>query len=250
MPNRRDAAPEREREAEAEAAGGRRALAEGEVAAYLRRHPDFLQRHPDLLDAMDPPARATGEGVVDFQQAMVERLRRDLGEMTEARDALVSLGRANAQAQARLHQGVLALLSARSFEHLIETLTTDLALALDVDAVTVCVEPSELAMTPPKRPMGVYRVDSGTVDALLGPSKAVRLISDTPGDKAIFPACAGLIRSAALVRLKIGPATPPALIALGSRDPHHFEAGQGTELLVFLGQAVEHLVRAWLDLPE
>jgi hypothetical protein len=254
MANRHDAAPEAGAGPVPDPQAGRRTLAEGEVAAYLRRHPDFLARYPDVLDAMQAPGRAElapeGAGVVDFQQAMVQRLRDQLAEMTAARDALVSLGRANAQAQHRLHHAVLALLAARSFEHLIETLTTDLALALDVDAVSVCVEPSALAAQPPKRPVGVFQIEAGAVDALLGPGKAVRLIGDTPGDRAVFPTAAGLVRSAALVRLCVSASTPPALIALGSRDPNHFEEGQGTELLVFLGQTVEHLVRAWLDLPE
>lgn len=258
MANRRDAAPEEGGPPPGGAVvpdpdAGRRTLAAGEVAAYLRRHPDFLARYPDLLDAMQAPGReavaASGEGVVDFQQAMVERLRDQLAAMTAARDELVALGRANAQAQQRLHHAVLALIAARSFEHLIETLTADLAFALDVDAVSVCVEPSALAATPPKRPVGVYQIEAGAVDALLGPGKAVRLIGDTAGERALFPDLAGLVRSTALVRLSIGAQTPPALIALGSRDPHHFEEGQGTELLVFLGQTVEHLVRAWLDLP-
>lgn len=255
MANRRDAAPdspERSARSETEGVEGtpRRTLGEGEVAAYLRRHPDFLKRHPELLDAMDPPVRVSGDGVVDFQQAMVERLRREVGQALEARDELISLSRANALAQQRLHRGLLALLAARSFEHLIETLTTDLPLALDVDVVSLCVEPSEMALSPPKRPLGVYRLDPGTVEALLGSSRRVRLIGDAPGDKQVFPTTAALVRSAALVRLNIGPTTPPALIGLGSREPGHFEEGQGTELLGFLGQTVEHLVRAWLNLPE
>jgi uncharacterized protein YigA (DUF484 family) len=253
MANRRDAAPEQDPEAGAKTgaeAAPRHALGEGEVAAYLRRHPDFLQRHPDLLDAMTPPARASGDGVVDFQQAMIQRLREELATALADRDELLAVGRANAQAQTRLHQGILALLTARSFEHLIEMLTADLAFALDIDAVSLCVEPSGLEVTPPQRPAGVYRLEAGAVDALVGQGRAVRLIDDTPGDPALFPTCAKLIRSAALIRLSIGPATPPAVIALGSRDPEHFAEGQGTELLVFLGHTVESLVRAWLDLPE
>lgn len=249
MANRRDAAPEQASDGPA-AAGPRHALGEGEVAAYLRRHPDFLQRHPDLLDAMAPPARASGDGVVDFQQAMIERLRADLARTLAERDELVAVGRANAHAQARLHEGVLALLTARSFEHLIEMLTADLAFALDIDAVSLGVEPSALDAAPPKRPLGVYRLSAGAVDTMLGPRRTVRLIGDTPGDPALFPTCARLIRSAALIRLSIGEATPPAVIALGSRDPAHFAEGQGTELLVFLGRTVECLVRAWLDLPD
>ena len=53
-----------------------------------------------------------------------------------------------------------------------------------------------------------------------------------------------------MLRLTIASATPPALLAFGSRDPEHFHDGQGTELLAFLAQVIERLIRAWLDLPE
>src|SRR3546814_15926736 len=38
-------------------------IAADQVAAYLRRHPDFLARHPDLLDVLALPARDPGTGV-------------------------------------------------------------------------------------------------------------------------------------------------------------------------------------------
>ena len=45
------------------------------VAEYLRRHPDFLVRYPKILDGLTPPAQYSGDGVVDMQQFMLERLR-------------------------------------------------------------------------------------------------------------------------------------------------------------------------------
>src|SRR3546814_11019715 len=51
------------------------------VAAYLRRHPDFLAQHVDLLDVLTPPARDRGQGGIALQQAMVERLRRETAEL-------------------------------------------------------------------------------------------------------------------------------------------------------------------------
>ena len=53
-------------------------ITSSQVAEYLRRHPQFLIRHPDLLDYQIPPARNKGEGIIDLQQFMVERLRRDI----------------------------------------------------------------------------------------------------------------------------------------------------------------------------
>ena len=69
------------------------------------------------------------------------------------------------------------------------------------------------------------------------------------GERAIFGAGATLVHSDALLRLKISPATPVGLLALGSRKEGRFHAGQGTELLGFLARAVEFSIRAWLDLP-
>ena len=125
-----------------ESAGGALAqpISADQVAGYLRRHPDFLNTYPELLDVLTPPARARGDGVVDLQQFIVERLRRENGELTQLRDELVATGRSNLAIQSRVHEAILALLRARSFEEFVETITTDLAVILDLDVVTIGVE--------------------------------------------------------------------------------------------------------------
>ena len=100
-----------------------------QVAAYLRQHPDFFDHNPELLDAIAPAGAARAEGVVDLRHFMVERLRDELAGMSALRDQLVVTGRTNLSAQARVHKAILALLAARSFEHFVETLTTDLAVS-------------------------------------------------------------------------------------------------------------------------
>lgn len=223
------------------------------VAGYLRRHPDFLAEHPALLDVLAPPARSevaeAGRGVVDLQQAMVLRWRAEAERMRGTCDELIANGRANQAVQGRVHQAVLALLAARSFEHLMETIGTDLPILLDLDAVFLCVERSDGA-APPVRLLGVRSLAPGSVAELLGPSHAVALRSHQPGEAVLFGPAAGIVASDALLRLEVSAATPPALLALGSRDPEHFAEGQGTELLQFLARSLEHLIRAWLELPE
>ncbi len=220
-----------------------------QVADYLRRHPDFFGQDPELLDVIQPPARDRGEGVVDLQQYMVEHLRGALAELSAARDALVVTGRNNLSAQARVHKAVLALLSAKKFEHFIEILTTDVAVILDLDLVTVGVEQngqdSARAQT-----AGVYRLEPGTVDRLIGPGQTVALHAHVDGDPEIFGPGAGLVASDALLRLSISGTTPTALLALGSRQPEQFHSGQGTELLSFLARVVESCIRGWLNLAE
>ncbi len=224
-------------------------LTDARVAAYLRENPDFLARHGELLDVLQPPARDRGEGVVDLQQFMVERLRQEVARLRESRDDLLHTGRLNASAQSRVHEGALALLAARSFEHLIETATTDLTVILDLDAVTICVE-QHADCTARPRIRGVHQLEAGTVDAVLGPRRSHVFLSGIDGHPAIFGPAAGLVQSAALLRLEISSTTPPALLALGSRAPDHFDPSQGGELLLFLARALALTIRQWLELPE
>lgn len=225
------------------------ALEEADVAAYLRAHPDFLARHASLLDVLHPPARPHGEGVVDLQQFMAERLRGEVARLRESRDDLVRTSRANMNTQSRVHEAVLTLLAARSFEHLIETATTDLSVILDLDAVTICVEQG--ADEVPGRPSirGVRPLAPGTVDALLGPGGTHRFVPDLADGEPLFGEAASLVRSAALLRLEIAPGTPPALLALGVRAPGQFDPAQGSELLRFLAGSLAATIRRWLDLP-
>ena len=251
--NQRDAAPKRQGgKAPAKGAEGGETLAAAQVVGYLKSHPDFLVRHPELAEVLAPPGRDQGDGgdgIVDLQRYMVERLRGEVAAMAESRDKLVTVGRTNLAAQARVHQAVLALLEARSFEHLIETATTDLAVMLDLDAVAVGVEQATEDM-PPVRLGGIFQLEPGTVDAEIGPGRAIMLREDIDGDPAVFGAAAGLIRSEALIRLEISRKTPPALLALGSRKAEQFHPGQGTELMSFLAQALALSIRAWLNLPD
>jgi len=220
-----------------------------QVAGYLRRHPDFLNHYPELLDVLTPPKRDIGDGVVDLQHFMVERLRREIGDLTQMRDDMVATGRSNLATQSRVHEAVLALLRAGNFEEFVETITTDLAVILDLDVATIGVEQADEGARW-KPVAGVYCLKRGSIDALLGPGGNMLLREDIIGDPSIFDGGAGLVRSDALIRLKISESTPPALLALGSRQTGAFHAGQGTELLSFLSHVLEVTFRGWLDLPQ
>jgi len=222
---------------------------EEQVAAYLRRNPDFLARHTELLDVLQAPGRDHGEGVADLQQFMLDRLREQVAKLRESRDELIHTSRVNMTAQARVHEAVLALLAARSFEHLIETAATDLPVILDLDAITICVEKADSGGIP-SRLHGVHQLQPGTVEAFLGTRRRCVFLADIAGEPELFGEAAGLVRSAGLLRLRISDSTPPAMLALGSRAPDFFEPGQGGELLSFLATALTSSLRRWLDLPE
>ncbi|MBS27871.1 MAG: hypothetical protein CL566_02955 [Alphaproteobacteria bacterium] len=227
-------------------------LTDTQVSDFLRDNPDFLKRHPQLLSVMYPPEREfydadpSGGEVVDLQDAMLARVRSELSRKDDQCSDLIDASRTNMQSQTRVHAAVLALLKARSLDHLIEILTIDLAGLLHVDAAALCLEGGTVA---PSTNQGVRVVPAGTIEKIVETSRVVTLRDSIEGDRRIYGEAAGLVRSEALLRLAVREDAPVALLALGSRDPSRFHPGQGSELLVFLASIMEHCIRTWLDLP-
>ena len=217
-----------------------------EVADYLRRHPDFLVEHPDLVRLLTPPAHDRGEGVVDMQRYMLERLRGELGKLQESQNDLIITARENLSIQGRIHAAILALLGATTLEHLIEVITTDLAVHLEVDVVVLGFEALD-RVAPGQQARGLRLFPRGRIDRLMAGAREVLLIADTPGDSELFGSAATLVRSQALLRMQLRRDAPMGVLAFGARDPQKFHPGQGSELLTFLGRVVELSIRAWLD---
>ncbi len=222
------------------------ALDAAQVTDYLRRHPDFLQTHPDAIAALMPPGRDVGEGVVDLQKVMLERLRSEAARLKATQRKLIATNRVNLQTQSRVHSAVLAMIEAPSLEHLVHTVTSDLALILDLDVVSLAIEAADPKVTSGQF-VGIARVPAGTVDRLLGEARDSRLRPDGQGETEIFADATSLVRSDALVRIKVSAEAPVGVIAFGSRRESTFHPSQGTELLGFLARALEISVRAWLE---
>ena len=216
-----------------------------EVIAYLRRHPDFLDRHPEALRLLRAPTREVGEDVFDFQHFLLERLRGDLARINTEHRTLIAASRGNLASQGRVHKAVLAILAAGSFEQLLQTVTTDLAVLLDIDIVTIGVESTALP-TGRLALHGIRLLKAGTVDALLGVERNLLLHADVAGEAALFGGAAGLVRSQALLRLGFGRGAPVGLLCIGTRQAGRFHPGLGTELLNFLARVLGITIVQWL----
>lgn len=225
----------------------RKRLTSAEVRDYLMTHPSFLARHPDVLESQSLPPRsdADGEKVVDFQRALVDRLRRDNDRLRHFQAEVITAARANVSAQTLVHEAVLLLMESESFEQLIHVLTQDLAAALGIDVVTLCLESAEDWADRPAV-QNLHLVAPGTIDAAMGEGVAIRLCAGAVDDGTIFGPAAGLVRSQALARLDLGEGGPAGLLALGSRDEEKYEEGQGGELFGFLALATERMIQLWL----
>lgn len=217
---------------------------ERQVEAYLGRHPEFFVKRRDLLSRMTPPERWKGDGIVDMQKTMLDHLRGEVEDLKNGARDLIETSRSNLSSQSRVHAAVLALMAADGLDDFIHTATDQMPMILGLDVVTLGFEPNGGTAPAPAIP-GARVLEKGTVDRLLGADGMVRLIGSVSDDGDLFGAGAGLVRSAALARLKNGGPLGTGLLALGSRG-EDFEPGQGTELLGFLADATGMCLRRWL----
>jgi len=221
---------------------------EKEVITYLLDHPDIFERHPDLLTILTPPDRNLEEGVQDFQKAMIESLKNKVDRTEDLAQLLITHSRDNLSSQSQIHDCVLALLSAASFQELIDVITTDLAVILNLDVINFCVETGDGDEELPVH--GVQKISAGAIERLIPDDKPIVLREGIDGDPEVFGAAAPLVSSDALVLLIISNDMPPAMIAFGSREEDRFTSEQATELLTFLTKVMSELTRIWLGLPE
>jgi uncharacterized protein YigA (DUF484 family) len=220
-------------------------LAEEDVIAFLRNRKDFFLSHPDLLEDMDAPDQSLGKGVVNFQQALVNRLKADKSTATRLQKELIDTFRANMSNQSRIQTAVLVLLEAESFEEFIATITQDFPVLLDVDTVNIIIESTSKEI-PFINQSGIRFARQGFVAQWLGTGDAL-LQPNINGHEDIFGPGAGLVKSHALLRMEISQNTPAGIIAFGARDPEAFHPEQAIDQIGFLAQVVERCFRIWLD---
>jgi uncharacterized protein len=212
------------------------------VRAYIRMHRASLAADGELLALLLPERFEIGQ-VRDLQRFVIERLKETNAGLRAERDAL----RATRDRAVRLGDGVkravLELLDARSFEEAI-AVARDAALAFGADRATLCVE--AVAGVSPVGSEGVRLIAPGTAAAVLGPDGMGAILS---GGAEILLGCRDCA-SLAVFRLRIGRDTPAALYVLGAREAGRFEGEETAQDLGFFARALEHAIRAWLDLPK
>ncbi|OFX09002.1 MAG: hypothetical protein A2516_11820 [Alphaproteobacteria bacterium RIFOXYD12_FULL_60_8] len=219
-------------------------LAAAQVADYIRAHPEFLEDYADLIAASLPPARFTRKGganVADLQQFMVRNLQEELQALRDSTDHLIHTTRSNMTGQTQTHMATLALLATEGLDGLLTAIDQDVPTLTGVDAAALLISVESGGVATLDAPI----LPRSELDALLE-GQPVVLFDSIRGDERLYGAAGGLIRSQALVRIVPGGARPDCLLAIGSRLPGAFHRGQGTELLLFLGEIVAHCLRRCL----
>jgi len=222
-------------------------LEDREVYDFLTQNTDFLERYPDLLDDLISPTNLSGEGVIDFQMVLVEKLKADKLHFKELQKELIEATEFNEYNWTRIQAACLALLDAEDFEDLINIIAQDFPVILDVDTCCLVLEAYGNEIPAFKHPC-LTIVKPGAIRDRLGKDGYACLQDNIYGDEDIYGCAAENVKSEALLRLDIAPKSHKGMIAFGSNDPDTFKPDQGIEQIAFLGQVLERFIRQFLKL--
>lgn len=214
------------------------------VAQYLAKNTNFFVSHPTLLSHMKLPNK-TPEGVSDFFAFQAERLKQQLDQVQKRNRLLVKTSMDNMQSQEQIHALVLDILGAKSMRHLLKILRTRLADDMNVDYTHMCL--TDTSPLPEKVKEACTVISEATLNTLFSDDNervALRTLY-SEDQKALHGDWAEHAASDALLRLTTADGETLGVLALVSGEKDRFHAGQGNDLLVFIGKVIGHLMDHW-----
>ncbi|MDG1995505.1 MAG: DUF484 family protein [Emcibacteraceae bacterium] len=221
----------------------RNTLDEKTVKSFLIDNPDFLIQNPDLFSILTPPNRSTDDGIVDFQNLMIDNLKSNLEDLKNNQGTLIDTSRNNLTTQVQVHEAVLNLLNSDSIDHIGHIVTQDWADMLHIDVIRICFEEGHKVDIPNLKELAP--LPKGTTKKHLGNDDIIQLRGDVEVSDDIFGPAKSLVKAEALIKIPATEHNPPGILAFGSRDADMFYPGQGTELLRFLGKSFHKCLILW-----
>lgn len=216
----------------------------GQVADYLREHPEFFNEAAELLAELRIPHPV--KGAVSLLERQVESLRDQNRDLRRKLMELVQVARENDRLNERVHQLILDLIAARSMEQIIDTLNDHLQGEFKADTVAVLLHD---VAEDKARETGILRVERDhpslqhfetfykTGRPLCGRLKQVQL-------DFLFGDQAPAVGSAALI--PVGRDAEQGMLAIGSSETNRFHPGIGTLFLAHLGELLGAFLKPYL----
>ena len=205
-----------------------------------------------LITAND---RQMGGNIVDMRGIAMERLENRLDRLEDTHRSVIAAAYENLAGTNQVHRAILKLLEQRDFEAFLKVLGTDVAAILRVDRIRLVLESAEASADAAPKVQKLEDVltvvSPGFVDHYLTggrniPDRAVTLRQVGDGSDRIYGEAADWIASEALLKLDLGQGRLPALLVIGSEDPHQFRPSQGTDLLSFFTGVFERSMKRFL----
>lgn len=205
------------------------------VAAYLKRHPEFLSAYPELAAKLTMPPREQGGAVASLAVYQMQSLRDKNAELERRLAELIEIAAENEKLMERVHALTVALLRANTLEVTVRTVVAKLSADFHTEQVRMLLFGDE-----PKLPRADWlRQVPGGAEAL--PEFAEFLQNGEPSSgrlsseklERLFGDSAGDIQSVAMLHL--GEA---GILAIGSADPNRFQPGMGTLFLKMISATI------------
>ena len=204
-----------------------------EVAAWLRRHPQFLKQFPDLaLSLVVPREEGPAASLASYQ---LEVLRDKNRELSRRLHELFGNAQENERLAVRTHQLTLALLRRDNAAETLRAMAATLAEDFQGDLVRIVLfapvdglEDAEWLQVVPADDarLAPFRDAIAEGEPICG-----RLHPDK--NALLYGARVGEVESSALL-----PLPGVGLLAVGSHDPNRFFPGMGTLFLRMMGEAL------------
>jgi uncharacterized protein YigA (DUF484 family) len=203
------------------------------VAAYLKRHPEFLSEYPELAVKLTMPReQGTVSSLAVYQ---LQSLRDKNAELERRLAELIEIAAENEKLMERVHALTVALLRANTMEVTARTVVARLSADFHTDQVRLLLFGAE-----PKLPradwlqqiaggaaalpeFSEFLQKSEPVSGRLSAEKLQRLFGDEAAN----------VHSVAMMRLG-----DCGILAIGSADPDHFQPGMGTLFLKMIAATI------------
>jgi hypothetical protein len=215
-----------------------------EVAAYLRRHPDFFDSRPELVSEIRVP-HASGDAV-SLVERQISLLRRQNEKTRQRLRELIEIARRNEELAVRMHLLALKLMDCGEPKDIFETLYRELRENFRTDrvAVRLFAAPAFIDTFAGDEFAGEDRNEIQLFKAIIDRKKPLIGRLKRQQQVFLFGDEGDDIASGVMVPLR-GTGWG-GILAIGSRDPGRFHENLGVEMLTHLGEVLSCILKPWV----
>ena len=215
-----------------------RDITEEEVAQYLKSHSGFFLRRDDLLLELTL-AHDSGQAV-SLLERQVTLLRERNVDMRSRLNGLLDSAKSNDQLFEKTKQLVLALIDAQNLDAIVNTFNRSLLsdFVVDFSSVTLFGDPAQHRSTVSR----MVPVDDAyaNIPGLLKSNSTTSGVLRPEELQFLFSEQATQVGSAAVIPLSH--TKPLGVLAIGSKDPNHFNSVMGTLFLDYIAEVLNRIL--------
>lgn len=221
---------------------GKEKVTEEQVAAFLKKHPDFFSQHLDLLTEMELPHQQRG-GAISLVERQVAVLRDRNMEMRHRLSQLLDTARDNDRLFDKTKRLVLALLECNDLGDLVDALYYSFDKEFQIHYTRLILFGNSATPVSAARVVSIHDARDYIGRRLKSPRTVTGGI-DIKECEFLFDEDARNIGSAALAVLQHGSLL--GVLAIGNQDPTYYRSSMGTLFLGYIAEILNRLLPKYL----